>query len=272
MSDRRAGLLAASIIAHRDLRDAVRVLNAASIVPMPTKGALLQHIVYRDPSERMISDVDVLLPRGRFDEAAAALARAGYVFFPETRTAMRAIGPHGRLEIDLHRRPFPRHLFALSAEVIFSRARVDEALFGARVAVPTPLDLYGMLVGNFTKGRHTARDSAQARDFAAVAERFELDPAAIAAHLEAHGFAADPAHARAVLRELRRDRIGEPAARLARALSRRFGSTSRATVLAPHLVNRSLGAGARSLASHLYQGVRERVTSSREERARPAAR
>ncbi|MBZ0118220.1 MAG: nucleotidyltransferase family protein, partial [Sandaracinaceae bacterium] len=136
----RTARLAASLIARRDLIDAVKLLNRQGILPMPLKGVLLQHLVYRDPSERVLSDVDLLVPPGHFDEAVRALRAAGYALAPEGRAAVHAKGPSARLEIDLHRRLFAPGLFGLSARHLFERGHLDERLFDCVVVVPSAED------------------------------------------------------------------------------------------------------------------------------------
>src|SRR5688500_14847459 len=112
--------LAAAIVARHDFTAAVRVLNAAGVVPMPLKGVLLQHVVYQDPADRILSDADVLAPPGRFDDAIAALRGAGYRIDAEGRAGASTKGPRARLEVDVHRRPFSPGLFALGGADLFA--------------------------------------------------------------------------------------------------------------------------------------------------------
>jgi len=263
--------LAAALIARRDFADAVRHLNAAGILPMPLKGVLLQHIVYQDPADRLLSDADLLVPPGRFDDAVAALRAAGYRTWPEGRAAVCSKGPDAQLEVDLHRRLFSPGLYGLSATQLFARGRIDETLVQGVVVVPAPLDLYAHLVGNFAKGRHEASHAPQLRDFSAVASRFRLAPEPVARHLERHGLAraarysltiahgAEDAFAGEVLRHLRPDRVGELSAAAARGLTGRWGGAARLSLIAPHLVNRTLPRGAASCAMHVALGLRSRI-------------
>ncbi len=264
----RTERLAAALVARHDFAAAVRVLNDAGIVPMPLKGVLLQHVVYQDPADRLLSDADVLIPPGRFEDAIAALRAAGHTISPEGRAAAATRGPGARLDVDVHRRLFSPGLYGLTAEHVFARAAPEPRLFGAAVVVPDPLDLYAHLVGNFAKGRHGARDAPQLRDFSAVASRFSLSPAPIARHLERHGLAraaryalahaaeAGDAFAAQVLARLRLDPVGAVSAAAARALTRRYGGSAKVSLLAAHLVNRSVPRGAASAAVHVAIGLR----------------
>lgn len=264
----RTARLAAALVARHDLAAAVRLLNEVGILPMPLKGVLLQQIVYQDPADRMLTDADLLVPPGRFDQAVAALRRAGHRIDPEGRAASTTKGPKAELTVDLHRRPFPRGLYALDGRAMFARGRIDETLFDCVVVVPDPRDLFAHLVGNFAKGRHAADSRAQLRDFSAVASRFHLGPLPVARHLEAHGLAraaryalahADDTFSRHVLAALLPDRIGDASAALARRITSRFGTEATVSAVAPHLVNRSLPRGVLSAGAHVAVGLRQRV-------------
>lgn len=267
----RAERLAAALIARHDFAAAVRILNRAGIIPMPLKGVLLQHLVYRDPSDRLLSDADVLIPPGRFDEAIAALRAEGHRVAPEGRAGATTKGPRAHLDVDVHRRLFSPGLYALDAQQMFARGTLEPTLFGAVVVIPDPLDLYAHLVGNFAKGRHGARDTPQVRDFAAVASHYGLAPEAVAHHLEAHGLARAARYAlphaaengddfaASVLTRLRPDPLGVLSAAAARALTTRFGGDASVSLLAAHLVNTTLPRGAGSALVHVAIGLRTRL-------------
>ncbi|HJL14140.1 MAG TPA: nucleotidyltransferase family protein [Sandaracinaceae bacterium LLY-WYZ-13_1] len=262
--------LAAALVARHDLAAAVRILNEAGVIPMPLKGVLLQHVVYQDPADRMLSDADLLAPPGRFGDAIAALRAAGHRVSPEGRAGCATQGPDARLEVDVHRRVFPPGLYALPGRQMFARGRIDETLFDGVVVVPAPLDVYAHLVGNFAKGRHVAGDLPQLRDFSAVASRFALSPPRVARHLVLHGLAraarytlahaaeGGDAFAAEVLRALPTDRVGQATAAAARRLATRYEG-SPWSLVAPHLVNRTLPRGAASAVAHVALGLRSRI-------------
>jgi hypothetical protein len=269
----RTERLAAALVARHDFAAAVRVLNDAGIIPMPLKGVLLQHVVYQDPAERVLSDADLLVPPGRFDEAIAALRAAGHRVAPEGRAGAATKGPRARLEVDVHRRLFSPGLYALSADHLFARGTLEPRLFDAVVVLPHALDLYAHLVGNFAKGRHGAGDGPQLRDFSAVASRFALAAGSVARHLEKHGLAraarytlahaaqsGDPFAAK-VLARLRTDPVGAASAAAARELTKRFGGGATVSLIAPHLVNRNLPRGAVSALVHVAIGLRTRMAA-----------
>ncbi len=274
----RTERLAAALVARHELAEVVRLLNGIGVLPMPLKGVLLHHTVYKDPAERMISDADLLVPTRRGADALDLLRDHGYSQAPAGRAGVMTVSPKGKLAVDVHWRVFPPGLFALRAAEMFARGRIDERLFGGVVVIPDPLDVYAHLVGNFAKGRHGASHAPQLRDFSAVASRHGLAPRGVARHLERHGlsraaryalgFAADDGDAFAVkvLRALRRDVVGQASARVAQRITERFGTASTVTAVAPHLVNRSLARGAASVAAHAALGLRGRIERMRRRR------
>jgi hypothetical protein len=261
-------------VARLDLSKSLAVLNAADIRPMPLKGILLQHLVYDDPAERVLSDVDLLIAPGRFEDAIAALRREGYRIDVEGRTGRATRGPDARFETDVHRSLFAPGLFRMSARAMFSRGTRDDRTFGGAVVVPHPLDLYAHLVGNFAKGRHGPGDGPQIADLERVARRFALTPEMVATHLAAlgldraarytlpHAASTGDEFAASVLERASRDPIGDLSAAAARAITNRFGSGSLVSALAPHLVNSSLPRGVVSGAMHGALGLRARWASS----------
>ena len=106
------------------------------------------------------------------------------------------------------------------------------------------------------------------RDFSAVASRYALAAQPVARHLERHGLAraaryalrhADDPFSAEVLRALRADPVGVAAASVARRLTARFGPHAKLSIVAPHLVNRTLGRGALSVGAHVAIGLRTRI-------------
>jgi hypothetical protein len=172
--------------------------------------------------------------------------------------------------IDLHREPLVRGLFRLTNDDLFARGHTDDALFGARVVLPDPLDLYAHLLGHFTKGRLDASNTMHLADFAAVATRYDLAPSSCARHLVACGMGraaryvlalaaeiAGDTHARETLAALPFDPLGDV---LALAARRAFAGGPRAAqVLALHALAETLPRGARSGARHVVEGGARRL-------------
>lgn len=267
----RTERLAAALVARHELTRAIEILNGIGVLPMPLKGVLLQHTVYRDPADRLISDADLLVPYRRGEDALAALRDAGYDQYVRGRAGVMTHSPGAKLALDLHPRLFPVGLYNLRGADLFARGRIDESMFGGVVVLPDPLDVYAHLVGNFAKGRLTARHEAQVRDFSAVASRYGLAATSVARHLERHGLSRAARYALAypvdagdefagrVLKRLRVDPVGRASARVARVLSDRYGTEAPASALSPHLVNRTLARGAVSVTAHVALGLRARL-------------
>ncbi len=209
------------------LRDALRALHGAAVEVMPLKGVLLRRLVYDDPADRPVGDVDLLV-RGRdVRRAHEALAAAGFEpIFLEPSERERSFR-HRRLGllVDLHWQLFYEDYFDFDAAGLFARARWDETSFSTPVWRMSPLDLYAHVLvhAGFTAW---VQPAPRLYDIARVADRLRVDPAAAAAHLRACGMSAfaryalrlaardgDPTHPRAVLAALGRDPARDLAAR-----------------------------------------------------------
>lgn len=209
------------------LRDALRALRAADVEVMPLKGVLLRRLVYDDPAERPVGDVDLLV-RGRdVRRAHEALAAAGFEpIFLEPMERERSFR-HRRLGllVDLHWQLFYDDYFDFDAEGLFARARWDETAFSTPVWRMSPLDLYAHVLvhAGFTAW---VQPAPRLYDVARVADRLGIDPAAAAAHLRACGMGAfaryalrlaardgEAPHAEAVLTALGPDAVRDLAAR-----------------------------------------------------------
>jgi hypothetical protein len=209
------------------LRDALRALHTTDVEVMPLKGVLLRRLVYDDPAERPVGDVDLLV-RGRdVRRAHEALDAAGFEpIFLEPMERERSFR-HRRLGllVDLHWQLFYDDYFDFDAEGLFARASHDATSFSTPVWRMSPLDLYAHVLvhAGFTAW---VQPAPRLYDIARVADRLHIDPSSAAAHLRAHGMAAfaryalrlaarhgDPAHPRAVLAALGDDPVRDLAAR-----------------------------------------------------------
>jgi hypothetical protein len=209
------------------LRDALRALHTTDVEVMPLKGVLLRRLVYDDPAERPVGDVDLLV-RGRdVRRAHEALDAAGFEpIFLEPMERERSFR-HRRLGllVDLHWQLFYDDYFDFDAEGLFARASWDATAFSTPVWRMSPLDLYAHVLvhAGFTAW---VQPAPRLYDIARVADRLRIDPVAAADHLRAFGMSAfaryalrlaaregDPAHPRAVLAALGHDAVRDLAAR-----------------------------------------------------------
>lgn len=264
--------LASHLVGRAVLEASARLLAQHAIPVMPLKGIWLQQFVYADPSERLITDVDVLVPDGLYPRAVAALRDAGWEVCSANvvETALRSA--HWPLPLDLHRALFARSGYRLASRELFARGQIDEQTYGVRVTLPDPRDVFAHLVGHFVKsrgGRDT--DSHAPRDLPALAARCALEPRAMARHLEQCGLARASRYAlqcvpenldpdgfcRATLAALAPDAIGQLCAASMLALRERSSLRSAWSALPGFVLERSVPRGVFSAAQRAFDRARE---------------
>lgn len=182
--------LASHLVGRAVLEAAARALAPHDILLMPLKGIWLQQLVYADPSERVITDVDVLVRERDYAAAIDVLRDAGWSIVGRNRTETALRSEAWPLPLDLHQSLFSRSSFAMPAAALFERGSLDDQAFAAEVVLPSPYDVFAHLVGHFVKSRG-GRDTAanELHDLPAIAARFSLEPRATARHLEQCGLA-----------------------------------------------------------------------------------
>jgi hypothetical protein len=273
-----ARAFATAVIARETLKDVARELARAEIPVMPLKGALLQLDVYaHDPAQRMLTDVDVLVPEPCFFAALEHLERRGYRPLSVGPSWIEAAfaGPRG-LPVDLHRRLFCPLRYQLSTHEVFRRARCDRQVLGVSIWLPDPLDVAAHLIGKFVTD-HVARDAADRfADLELLARHHRLAPAALAMHLSRSGLTraaryvlgrgqrerSDPLYA-AALQHLPVTAWDATLAGLASPLSSALEGSPLAALPA-HLLNTSLWRGAASLSlAVLYAAEHARLRRAR---------
>jgi hypothetical protein len=263
--------LASHLVGRAVLEAAVRVLAPRAIVVMPLKGIWLQQFVYGDPSERRITDVDVLVPEDQYRPALVALREAGWQVCSSNSTEAALRAASFPLPLDLHRSLFTRGAFRMPARALFERGQVDGEAFGVRVTLPDPLDVLAHLVGHFVKSRGGRDSELRAlRDFPALLERYGFGPQIVATHLERCGMARASRYALqcvpedldpkglcdAVLAALGSDPIGSVCAEAMLALRRRASAGTPAAMLPGFVLEGSLLRGLRSAALRAVDRVR----------------
>ena len=259
MVESREAQLVIAVLARDVVGRIARALGEQGIDVMPLKGVLLHALVYHDPRERPMSDVDLLVRPQHLSRAEDLLVRRNYAKRGRGARGISVLltDPATRIDVDLHAHLFPPGLFRLRTEDVFARATVSAAELGASVHVPDARDLYAHLVGHFVHGRHGAEDAVHLEDFRRTATVFGLDPATVAAHLEECGLGRAARYTLAlarergdefaarVLAELRSDATGDAmAAGARRAMTR----GRRSTAVWTHALNASLPRAAGSLA------------------------
>lgn len=177
-----------SVLAREVLCDVARLLSARGIPVMPLKGVLFQQVLYADPAERPLMDVDVLVPERDFERAIQVLLAAGF----HPRSVGRSLvecaltSPRG-LTVDLHRSLFSRGRYRLSTEAVFRRAARNEALLGVPVFLAHPYDTAAHLIGKFVSD-HEAHDPCfRVAELSHWARHCGIDPQRLARHLRGCG-------------------------------------------------------------------------------------
>lgn len=260
-SQGEARSFAAAVIARETLRDVATLLHEASIPVMPLKGVLFQLVLYADPAERSLCDVDVLVPERHFVRAIELLVKHGYRPFGAGPSWIEASfdAPRG-LPLDLHRRLFCRLRYNLPTNEVFLRATVDRALLGAPLWIQSPLDTLAHLVGKFVSD-HVCSDAApRLAELERLVDHHFITAAPAVRHLERTGLSRAALHVfargalerehpfyQAALSALPRDRVDEAVVHVAGQLSRKL-EHGRIAFLSAHLLNSSLLRGATSLA------------------------
>lgn len=249
-----------AVIARETLKEVATLLGERGIPVMPLKGVLFQLLLYSDPTERLLCDVDVLVPEARFAEAIAILVEHGYRPGNAGPSWIEAVleSPRG-LPVDLHRRIFCAWRYRMPTHEQFARATLDRDRLGAPIHLQHPLDSLAHLVGKFVSDHVHAEAAGRFAELEKLADAHALAPLAVAAHLERCGLARAARHvfsraARerehpfhgAVLQALPDGVLTASLVALAGTLARRFERGPFAA-LSAHLLNASLGRGVSSL-------------------------
>jgi hypothetical protein len=257
------------------LRLANQVIAACAehgIVLMPLKGVLL---LSRWPAllgRRDLVDIDLLVRSRDIQRVGLVLRTLGFEETVPSSAGRTFASDAWPLSIDIHHRLFPHQLFHVSTEGVFGRAELDGSTFSATVARMSDEDLLAHLIGHFVKGRGAFSGDKSLDDIRWLLEQgclrledadrlgshlVELGLQRAAGYVLGHASFRDEPVAGAVLRSLRpslADRVTVAIARL--------GADTRDGPLrwwAPHLLDRSLLAGSRSLLAHADEATRRLV-------------
>ena len=252
---------AASVIARETLRDVARLMHEARIPLMPLKGVLFQLMLYADPAERSLCDVDVLVPERHFVRAIDILMQHGFRPFSAGPSWIEASfdAPRG-LPLDLHRRVFCPLRYRMPTDDIFFRATVNRELLGVPLWIQNPLDTLAHLVGKFVSDHVHSGAAPRLAELEKLVDHHFITAAPAVRHLLRAGLGraalhvfsrgaaerSHPFHA-AALAALPKGIVSSAVVDLAGQLSARL-EEGRLAPLSAHLLNTSLLRGATSLA------------------------
>jgi hypothetical protein len=247
--------------------DVAEKLAPHGISVIPVKGALLQHWLYADPSERTMTDVDLLVLPEDLQRAVTLLERAGY-----QKTRHQSIGgvvmetPFG-IALDLHPELFDRTRYRMPSREVFARSTENQSLFGSVVRLPAAVDVYAHLIGKAASDHVDARTPGRLDEIRRLGAALEASAEEVSWHLVAcgmgrasryvlplvHRFTGDP-FAMRVHAALPRDPLGRGIAAIAARVFAATSPTSDASAVLAHLLNDSIP---RALISGL-RGLRDR--------------
>jgi len=236
---------------------------------MPVKGALLQHWLYDDPTERPLTDVDILVHPAALQRAAGLLEEAGYRRTPHSSVGGIVMQTPLGLVLDLHSQLFDGARYRMPTDDVFARASEDHVLFGASVRLPSPLDVYAHLIGKFGSDHLDSRATGRLDEIARMASRIDASPETVAQHLVRCGMrrvsryvlplvyqATNQPFAAQVHTSLPFDPVGRCIATIASRSLQDAPALSRAGAFVAHLLNDSLPRGALSGTRALLQRIR----------------
>jgi len=237
-----------------------RLLLARGLFAMPIKGALLQRLIYEEPAERRIKDVDILVAPGSFGAAVQVLEDAGYQRGEEPvlhhQVTLRR--PGAVLAVDLHGSLFEAGRYRMPTEDVFERAGEDEALFSTPIKRMHELDLYAHTIGKIASDHVGLTRPAVLEDLRRLGEVSARSPQEHARHLDLLGMGRAARYALSLLqarsptsfagqvgRALRPDILGATVARAVVFSSVRHGKFSTISKMGGILLASSLSASVR---------------------------
>lgn len=174
--------LAGNLLREHATRPLLRALVERDIPVLALKGTALLRTMYRDPGQRPMIDVDLLVPAHRFAEALKVAQVCGATLlgsrerpFTLYRFHERTLLFPGGTNVDLHRDLAAWPLFSVALPGLFARARRDVD----GVYVPAPTDLF------VSTALHVAQDGfvpplRAVVDALAMISHWDLDPDEVA--------------------------------------------------------------------------------------------
>ena len=255
-------------LALRLANDVIEACSAEGVVLMPLKGVLMLARWPELLGSRDLTDVDLLVRPDDVPTLVEALRARGFERTVSNSAGIVFASEASPFSIDAHHRLFQHGLFHAPTSGLFSRATVDATLFAAPVARMSDEDLLAHLVGHFVKGRGVFAEDKSLDDIRWLFEQgaFPREAAEpLAAHLRklglhrAAGYTLGHASFQrhpvvpALLRSLRLTAVERCLVATARLDTNLHAREPRWWT--PHLLDRSLPAGSRSLALHAEEGA-----------------
>jgi len=186
----QAQQFAALVGGREQLQRIAECFGERRISLMPLKGMLLRERYYEDPLSRPVKDIDLLVPRARYQEAIRCLEELEYIRTDPTspnhfQCALRRKG--SLLAVDLHRSLFEDTRYGLDTAGVFRRAELNESVFGTPVSLMNELDVVGHLVGKLASDHVALAHPSRLEDLRRAGRRLSVSPAVLGRHLDDHG-------------------------------------------------------------------------------------
>lgn len=168
-----------------------RIWPADLPAPLVFKGADLAENVYADPGARAARDLDLIVPPGVFEKAAAALRPHAsevrwprYERFADDRPYAIGLVIDGVL-LEIHAHPMPPHRGGPHGAALWARS-MRWALDGAALRRPAPVDRFVLWLCNQAKGAFYG-DLGDLLDGAMILRQLKASPVALTRIATAHG-------------------------------------------------------------------------------------
>ena len=156
-------------------------LEAEGIPWLVVKGAALAHILYADPAERPLADLDVRIRPVDYARTKRALAQAGATLLGEAPSYGNLVADVEGQMVDVETMLSAPRVTRLSVDDFLLRSRELTVWGGVRVRVPSTVDHALLLAANLVKDKLTLAASWSYRDTRVIADQPDFDAAVFVA-------------------------------------------------------------------------------------------
>lgn len=150
-------------------------LEAEGIPWLVVKGAALAHILYADPAERPLADLDVRIRPVDYARTKRALAQAGATLLGEAPSYGNLVADVEGQMVDVETMLSAPRVTRLSVDDFLLRSRELTVWGGVRVRVPSTVDHALLLAANLVKDKLTLAASWSYRDTRVIADLPDFD-------------------------------------------------------------------------------------------------
>jgi hypothetical protein len=171
----KAGAWAAQTYAREALRGFVEACEEEGIDVLPVKGVVTGTLLYEDPAERVLSDVDVRIRPRDFDRVLRLGQRKGWRVVQRMRAYRNVVFVFGEITIDVEGYVGAPGLCSLGVDAMIERATRVEHLFGFSHLLPDFDDHAVLLVVNAFKDKLVHAFPWSVRDLERLAVHPEFD-------------------------------------------------------------------------------------------------